>query len=107
MAAQVTVGKRKLLLGSPMRRIEDPRLITGNGKYIGSVQMSGMLEASFVRSPYAHAKITKMDGSKVLRCPGVVAFLTGTDLKDVKYMMSAGEKGEGTSVEGQAGNKTP
>src|SRR5712664_3245124 len=107
MAAQVAIGKRKRVLGLPLKRIEDPRLVTGNGRYLDSVRLPRMVHAVFVRSPYPHARITGIDASSARGTPGFVAFFSGPDLKGIKYLVSAGEKGEGTSVDGQVGNSTP
>jgi carbon-monoxide dehydrogenase large subunit len=69
-----------------MRRIEDERLITGRGQYVDDVRLPerpAMLHVAFVRSPYAHARITgiRLDAAKAL--PGVVDALTGADLGNV------------------------
>jgi len=67
-------------LGHSLKRKEDPRFIRGKGKYIDDVKLPGMLYLDIVRSPYAHAKITKIDASKALQVPGVAAVVTGKDL---------------------------
>ncbi|QSO52177.1 molybdopterin-dependent oxidoreductase [Alicyclobacillus curvatus] len=69
------------VFGSTLKRREDPRLITGNGQYSEDIQLPGMLYASVVRSPHAHAKIVSVntDAAKVLN--GVVAVYTGKDLQ--------------------------
>jgi len=63
-------------VGKPIRRIEDPRLITGRGRYVDDIQLPGMLYAAFVRSPYPHARIRSIDVSDAMRIPGVVAVYT-------------------------------
>jgi carbon-monoxide dehydrogenase large subunit len=68
-------------MGHPMKRKEDPRFIQGKGRYVDDVQLPGMLYMDIVRSPYAHAKITKIDASEALAIDGVVAVITGEDLK--------------------------
>jgi carbon-monoxide dehydrogenase large subunit len=60
--------------------VEDPRLITGAGTYIGDLAPTGMLHAHFVRSPYAHARISGIDTSAAVAMPGVVAVYTGADI---------------------------
>ncbi len=70
----------KLWMGQPIKRKEDPRLITGMGRFIDDVKLSGMLYAAFLRSPYAHARIKKLDVSKAERHPGVVCVLTGEEV---------------------------
>ena len=66
-------------VGRPMKRKEDPRLITGSSRYVDDVRLPEMHHAAFVRSPHAHAKINSIDVSKALAAPGVVAVLTGED----------------------------
>ncbi|HZW56828.1 MAG TPA: xanthine dehydrogenase family protein molybdopterin-binding subunit [Nitrososphaerales archaeon] len=63
-------------VGSPLRRVEDRRLITGNDRYIDNLKFPGLIYAGFVRSPYAHAKIKKIDTSKLESNPQVVSFIT-------------------------------
>jgi carbon-monoxide dehydrogenase large subunit len=67
-------------VGRALRRKEDPRLLTGRGRYIDDISLPGMLWASFVRSPEAHAKVTLIDTSGALEHPGVHAVLTAADL---------------------------
>ena len=68
-------------VGKPIKRKEDPRLVTGRGVYVDDIKLPGMLYAAFVRSQYAHAKIKSIDASKALRMPGVVNVFTGNDLR--------------------------
>ena len=56
-----------------MRRLEDPRLLTGRGRYLDDVRLPGLLHAAFVRSPHAHARVSGVDASAALEVPGVVA----------------------------------
>ena len=65
------------LVGQRVRRVEDRRLLMGNGRYVDDVQLPGMLHAAFARSPHAHANIRKVDVSDALRVPGVTAIITG------------------------------
>jgi aerobic carbon-monoxide dehydrogenase large subunit len=67
-------------MGHSVRRKEDPRFIRGKGTYVDDLQLPGMLYLDIVRSPYAHAKIKKIDTSKALAIPGVLAVITGQDL---------------------------
>ena len=71
---------RARLIGSRVRRVEDPRLITGAATYIGDLAPVGMVHAAFVRSPHAHARITGIDVSAARELPGVVAVFTGADV---------------------------
>jgi len=68
-------------VGRPLKRKEDPRLITGRGTYVDDVVLPGMLHAAFVRSPEAHARITSIDTSGAAGLPGVRAVLTGDDVQ--------------------------
>ncbi|MBE9605058.1 xanthine dehydrogenase family protein molybdopterin-binding subunit [Acetobacteraceae bacterium H6797] len=67
-------------LGQPVRRLEDPRLLTGGGRFTANLAPAGMLHALFLRSPYAHARITAIRTEAALAMPGVVAILTGADI---------------------------
>jgi carbon-monoxide dehydrogenase large subunit len=67
-------------IGRAMRRKEDPRMITGRGRYIDDVTVPGTLYAAIVRSPEAHAKITSIDTSAAAAREDVVAVYTGDDL---------------------------
>ena len=66
--------------GARVRRLEDPALLTGRGRYVDDVKIAGTLEACFVRSPYAHAKIRAIDTGAARAAPGVQAVLTADDL---------------------------
>jgi carbon-monoxide dehydrogenase large subunit len=63
--------------GTPVKRREDPRLITGTAAFIDDIRMPGMLYMVFVRSPHAHARIRGIDASAAEAMPGVVAVVTG------------------------------
>src|SRR3989441_213313 len=67
-------------MGHSIKRKEDPRFIRGKGTYVDDLQLPGMLYLDIVRSPYAHAKIKKIDTAKALAVPGVLAVITGQDL---------------------------
>jgi aerobic carbon-monoxide dehydrogenase large subunit len=67
-------------IGRPLRRKEDPRLISGRGAYVDDVVLPGMLYAAVVRSTEAHAKIVSIDADSALRHDSVWAVLGGDDL---------------------------
>src|SRR4030095_8406414 len=67
-------------MGHSIKRKEDPRFIRGQGRYVDDVVLPGMLYMDIVRSPYAHAKIVKIDSEKALKVPGVLAVITGETL---------------------------
>ena len=66
--------------GAKVPRLEDPDLLTGRGRYLDDIELPGMLEAAFVRSPHAHARIRAIDKAAAEALPGVVAVLTAADL---------------------------
>jgi len=63
-----------------LRRREDPRLLTGRGRYTGDIRPPGLLHAVLVRSPHAHADITSIEVGTASVMPGVIAVVTGADL---------------------------
>ncbi|HCO92285.1 MAG TPA: carbon monoxide dehydrogenase [Alphaproteobacteria bacterium] len=67
-------------VGQPLRRKEDDRFITGQGRYGDDVNLPGQSYACFVRAPYAHADILSIDSEEARAAPGVIAVLTGEDL---------------------------
>jgi aerobic carbon-monoxide dehydrogenase large subunit len=69
-------------VGQRVKRTEDPRLIKGLAHYVDDIGLPGTLHVAFVRSVYAHAKITGIDTSAALALPGVVAVYTGADVAD-------------------------
>ncbi len=69
------------VFGSPLKRREDPRLITGQGNFTDDIQLPGMVYMAVLRSPHAHARIKRIDVSAARRAPGVVAVYTGKDLE--------------------------
>src|SRR5882757_2672052 len=70
-------------IGSSPLRLEDPRLLTGRGRYVSDVTLPRMLEAVFVRSGHAHAQIRGIDVSAAMEVPEVEAVLTAADLPPV------------------------
>jgi aerobic carbon-monoxide dehydrogenase large subunit len=68
------------LVGVPVRRVEDPTLLRGQGTYIDNLPIEGALHLAFVRSPIAHATIRSIDASDARAMPGVVAVYSADDL---------------------------
>ncbi|MGH7919673.1 MAG: xanthine dehydrogenase family protein molybdopterin-binding subunit [Candidatus Dormibacteraceae bacterium] len=66
-------------VGESIRRVEDPRFLTGRGGYIDDLSMPGMLHAAVLRSPQPHARITRIDTTAAKAMPGVVAVVTGQE----------------------------
>jgi len=71
-------------MGHSMKRKEDPRFIRGQGNYVDDITLPGMLYMDIVRSPFAHAKIKKIDTAAALKVPGVLAVITGETLAQYK-----------------------
>lgn len=71
------------LIGASVKRKEDPRLLTGRGKYVADFGLPGMLHAAVLRSAHAHARLLRIDSSSALALPGVVAVITAQDLGSV------------------------
>ncbi len=69
------------MFGASVKRREDPRLVTGEGQFTDDFKLTGMLQMTILRSPYAHARITNIDTSKAKAHPGVRAVYTAKDLE--------------------------
>jgi aerobic carbon-monoxide dehydrogenase large subunit len=69
-------------IGQPIKRKEDPRMLSGMGLFIDDIELPGMLHAAFFRSDYAHARINSIDVSAARERPGVVAVYTAEDFGD-------------------------
>ncbi len=68
-------------VGARVTRVEDPRILSGHGRYIDDVVLPGMLHAAFFRSQVPHGRLHSLDVSDARRLPGVVAVYTGEDMK--------------------------
>src|ERR1700727_1656318 len=66
--------------GTSVKRSEDPRILTGGGRYTDDIKLPGMLHAAFVRSPMAHGQVLAVDATAARELPGVVAVYTGADM---------------------------
>jgi carbon-monoxide dehydrogenase large subunit len=69
------------LVGTPMKRVEDPSMIMGAAKYIDDLKLPGMAHVTVMRSPYAHARIGSIDTEKAAAHPGVIGVYTGKDFE--------------------------
>jgi carbon-monoxide dehydrogenase large subunit len=72
--------EREPCVGRPLKRTEDPKLITGRGQYVEDLTAPGLAHAIFVRSPHAHARMTALRTDAARRAPGVLRVLTARDL---------------------------
>ena len=70
----------KFGIGQAVRRVEDQRFLTGQGRYVDDITLPGMCHGVNVLSPHAHARIKKVDTSKAKAAPGVLLVLTGADV---------------------------
>ena len=68
-------------IGQPARRVEDNRLLTGNGRYTGDITLDGQVWGHVLRSPHAHATIRSIDPSPARAMPGVLAVYTAEDIR--------------------------
>ncbi len=69
-------------MGNGIPRKEDPNLVTGKANWTDNIKLPGMVHMSMLRSPFARARVTKLDVSAALERPGVVAAFTGADLAE-------------------------
>jgi carbon-monoxide dehydrogenase large subunit len=69
------------LIGAEVKRKEDPRLITGRGTYVDNLKFAGTVYLAILRSPYAHARIKRIDTSRARTHPKVLGVFTGEDLR--------------------------
>ncbi len=69
------------LFGAAIKRREDPRLITGKGSFTDDVRLVNMATMAVLRSPHAHARITRIDVGAARKAPGVLAVYAGRDLE--------------------------
>jgi carbon-monoxide dehydrogenase large subunit len=82
LAAVATL--RPSYIGARLPRLEDQRLLAGQGRYLADIEVPGCLELTLVRSPFAHARIARIDVSAAEGAPGVVMAVTAVDLDDVR-----------------------
>jgi aerobic carbon-monoxide dehydrogenase large subunit len=68
--------------GARLKRLEDDALLRGRGRFVDDIDLPGTLHAAFVRSPYAHAKVGRIDAKAALAVPGVHAVLTEKDMPE-------------------------
>ncbi len=68
------------LIGSPVRRVEDPRFLRGRGEFVDDLARDGMLHAAILRSPVAHGRVRAVDGERARAMSGVHAVITASDI---------------------------
>jgi len=104
-----TITKEKLgYVGTPIKRVEDPRLLRGIATYVDDLRLPGMLFAALVRSPHAHARLVRINADAARKVAGVVGVFTGAavnahsgtvpcaagipDMKAPKHTVLAGDR---------------
>jgi aerobic carbon-monoxide dehydrogenase large subunit len=70
-------------VGTRLLRKEDPKLLTGEARFVDDLVIPGALWLAMARSPYGHARITNIDTSEAVSAPGVRGVYTGPDLRDL------------------------
>ena len=85
---------RPQFMGARVKRVEDPRLLTGQARYVDDIEVPGMLEVAFVRSPHAAAKILSMDLEAARHAPGVRAVWTFEDCPVMLWQRDTYEVGQ-------------
>ena len=94
----------KFGIGQPVRRVEDQRLITGQGRYTDDIAPEGALHAFVLRSPHGHARFTVTDTEAARKLKGVKLILTG---KDVAHYGDLPCKGHIKTVSGEMSKSLP
>src|ERR671931_2167297 len=74
---------RPTLLGARLPRLEDDRLLTGRGTFVADLSPPGLVDVAFVRSPFAHATVRRVDVEAARAVPGVVEVISAKDITDV------------------------
>ena len=77
----MTMTTTKFGLAQPVRRVEDPRLLKGAGRYTDDIVLPGMLFGIVLRSPHAAATITRLDTEAAAKLPGIAGIYTAAELK--------------------------
>ena len=85
-------------VGKPLPRLEDYHLLYGQARYLDDIELPGMLYAGFVRSPYAHARVKRVDASEALAMPGVVAAFTPQSGKPFDFAPGGKVRYQGEAV---------
>jgi len=81
--------------GARVKRVEDPRLLQGRGRYLDDLALPRMLWTSFVRSPHAHARVLRVDAGTARASAGVIAVATAADLRGVVRPLAPRLAGDG------------
>ncbi|HEX6699241.1 MAG TPA: xanthine dehydrogenase family protein molybdopterin-binding subunit [Gaiellaceae bacterium] len=93
MTTEITEASTTQVIGKPIKRVEDPRLITGSAKYLDDLKLPGMAYVAIVRSPYAHARIRGIRTRAALHHAGVIGVFTGADFEHLNPLPCAWQAG--------------
>ncbi len=97
--AEATSEETVQLVGQPLKRKEDPRILSGRTRYVDDIKLPNILHAAVLRSVYAHARIKSIDTSAARNYPGVRHIITFQDLpKESSYLPTMSMK-DGTKIE--------
>ena len=77
----VTRTRTKTWVGQAVQRVEDERLLKGEGQYVADLERAGMLHAAIVRSPVAHGVLRNIESGKAQKMPGVRAIITAAEVQ--------------------------
>jgi carbon-monoxide dehydrogenase large subunit len=80
MSARVGTAAPNAFVGSPVKRLEDPPLLRGRGRYVDDLSREGMLHAAILRSSVAHGRLRSVDASQARALPGVHAVITAKEI---------------------------
>jgi len=92
--ANVGLGLRPKNVGAPVKRVEDQRLLTGQGMFTADRIVPGALHVAFRRSDHAHALISRINAAAAAEMPGVFAIYTARDLDDLVEPVRASSRME-------------
>lgn len=92
---------RPQFMGARVKRVEDPRLLTGQARFLDDIDVPGMLEVAFVRSPYPAARIMGIDTKAAKAAPGVRAVIAFEDCPVVLWQKDAYEVGQPVLAHGE------
>ncbi len=80
---------RPKIIGARVQRLEDPRLLAGQGAFIDDINLPGTLHVAFARSDHAHARIVEIDSADAARMTGVIAVFTAKDIEGLMQPIRA------------------
>ena len=88
MIAASTSSQMRHEIGAHRKRVEDPRLLRGEGQYVEDLPLHKVVEVAFLRSAHAHARLTHLDVGAARQAPGVLEVWTGEQVRNVPRIPS-------------------